>query len=174
MRARRSGVVRSRDGLATAIGLCLVGSVSACVTKDDARKLVEALQASQQSSRPDVAPVMISRDPVRYPPSLYARRAQGNVMLRIFIDSTGTVHPESTRVDQVSGEAAFDSAAIAGVRSLRFTPAKRKGQAVAVWVLFPVFFRHPQGAPIPGDSVLHRAPPGNPAPGGARGDSARR
>jgi len=50
--------------------------ISGCVTQDDAKKLVEALQAAQPS-RPDVAPVMLTRDPIRYPASMYgnARRA---------------------------------------------------------------------------------------------------
>jgi TonB family protein len=134
------------------LGVGLLG----CVTKDDAKKFVESMAASQ-STRPDVLPVMINRQvPVRYPPSLYTRKAQGNVSLRIFIDSTGHVPPESTTVVRSSGEPAFDSAAVAGARALQFVPAKRRGRPVAVSVLFPIYFRHPQGAPVPGDSVLHR------------------
>lgn len=125
-----------------------------CVSKDDARKLVRALEQSQPA-RPDVAPVMINRDvPVRYPPSLYARKAQGNVTLRIFIDSTGAVRPESTQVAEPSGQPAFDSAAVAGARQLRFVPAQRAGVPVAVSILLPVYFRHPQAPPMPGDSVV--------------------
>jgi TonB family protein len=138
------------------LSLVLAGLV-ACVTKEDAKKLVEALQ-SQQPTRPDVLPVMLSHDvPVRYPPALYGKKAQGNVVLRIFIDSTGRVHPESTVVAESSGEPAFDSAAAAGVKDLRFSPAQRKGAPVAVSILFPIYFRHPQGAPLPGDSILRRS-----------------
>jgi TonB family protein len=167
------------------VGLGLVvGGLTACVTKDEAKKLVDALQ-SAQPARPDVLPVMLSRDvPVHYPPALYGKKAQGNVTLRIFIDSTGRVRPESTVVAESSGEAAFDSAAVAGVKDLRFSPAQRQGAPMAVSILFPIYFRHPQGAPVPGDSVLHRgadsvavrtnasvqAPPGR----GQQRDSARR
>jgi len=136
------------------VALALVAAFAACVTKDDAKKLVEALQESQPN-RPDVLPVMLNHDvPVRYPPSLYSRKAQGNVVLRIFIDSTGRVHPESTVVAEPSGEPAFDSAAIAGVKDLHFTPAQRRGAPMAVSILFPVYFRHPDGAPVPGDSLV--------------------
>ena len=164
------------------VGIGALVGLAACVTKDDAKKLVEELQ-SAQPTRPDVLPVMLSRDvPVRYPPALYGKKAQGNVTLRIYIDSTGRVRPESTVVAQSSGEPAFDSAAVAGVKDLRFSPAQRHGAPMAVSILFPIFFRHPQGAPVPGDSVLHRgvdsaarASAAGPPPGrGPQRDSARR
>lgn len=166
------------------IGL-VVASLTACVTKEDAKKLVEALQSQQQPTRPDVLPVMLNREvPVRYPQALYSRKAQGNVVVRIFIDSAGRVHPESTVVAQSSGEPAFDSAAIAGARDLRFTPAQRHGKPVAVSVLFPIYFRHPEAPPVPGDSVLRHntdsgaagSPAGGEPPGGGsqHADSARR
>jgi TonB family protein len=181
-RGRRTGVARCVGRIA-GIGLVVAG-LAACVTKDEAKKLVEALQ-SAQPTRPDVLPVMLSRDvPVRYPPALYGKKAQGNVMLRIFIDSTGRVRPESTVVAETSGEAAFDSAAVAGVRDLHFSPAQRHGAPIAVSILFPIYFRHPQGAPVPGDSVLRRGADSVAAranagvqPTGGRGrqpDSARR
>jgi len=155
---------------------CVVatGSITGCITQDDAKKLVAAL-AVAGPARPDVAPVMLTRDPIRYPASMYGQHAQGNVTLRIFIDSVGRVHPESTQVVEPSGTPAFDSAAVAGARELRFTPARRKGTPVAVSVLFPVYFRHPQGPPVPGDSVLHRGDsPQTQPPGGPRGDSVGR
>jgi TonB family protein len=156
--ADRGWASGARRCLARIAGLGLVvAGLAACVTKEEAKKVVEALQ-SAQPGRPDVLPVMLSRDvPVRYPPALYGKKAQGNVTLRIFIDSTGRVRPESTVVAESSGEAAFDSAAVAGVKDLRFSPAQRQGAPIAVSILFPIYFRHPQGAPVPGDSVLHRS-----------------
>jgi TonB family protein len=181
---------RSTTGRRRAVGgaacgaVLLFAGVSGCVTKEDAKKMIEALQTAQPS-RPDVLPAMLNRDiPVRYPPALYARKAQGNVTLRIFIDSAGRVHPESTVVTESSGEKAFDSAAVVGVRDLRFSPARRQGAAVAVSILFPIYFRHPQGMPVPGDSVLRRGadngPTGaagttqSPPPSGRRDDSTGR
>jgi periplasmic protein TonB len=155
---------RSTTGVALALLVCALApfAMSACISQDEAKKLVEGFEASHPS-RPDGLPVLLNREmPVRYPPSLYASRAQGNVTLRIYLDSTGRVHPESTQVIQSSGEPAFDSAAVTGVREARFSPATRHGTPVAVTILFPVYFRHPLGAPFPGDSILH---PGQQGPG---------
>jgi periplasmic protein TonB len=154
---------------AAALGGLVTLAWSACISKDEAKKLVEGFEASRPS-RPDGPPVMLNREnPVRYPPSLYASRAQGNVTLRIFVDTAGRVHPESTRVVEPSSDPAFDSAAVTGIRDARFSPATRHGTPVAVTILFPVYFRHPQGAPIPGDSVLHR---GSDSGGQAAGSGA--
>jgi TonB family protein len=96
--------------------------------------------------------------PFRYPAPLYARKVQGNVTLRLWVDSAGLVRAESTRVAEASGWAALDSAAVAGAGRLRFAPAVRDGRAVATAVLFPVYFRHPAAPPLPGDTVLGRRP----------------
>jgi TonB family protein len=98
--------------------------------------------------RPDEPPVMINSDlPFRYPPPLYARKIQGNVTLRLFIDTDGRPRAESTRVEESSGYGALDSAAIRGSQDLHFIPAKLHGAPMGVAVLFPVFFRHPEAAP---------------------------
>lgn len=103
------------------------------------------------------APRMINPEPpFRYPAPLYARKVQGNVTLRLWVDSTGAVRPESTRVASPSGYPALDSSAVAGAERLRFVPAVRDGQPRATAVLFPVYFRHPEAPPLPGDSVLGR------------------
>ena len=105
----------------------------------------------------DEAPVMVNRDlPFRYPASLYARRIQGNVTLRLFVDSNGRARPESTRIEESSGYAELDTAAIRGSRDLQFVPAKSHGEPRAVAVLFPVYFRHPEASPLPGDTILDR------------------
>jgi len=81
---------------------------------------------------------------------------QGNVTLRIHIDTSGRVQPESTTVVQTSGYPALDSAAVSGARALHFKPAITKGAPLAISVLFPVYFRHPEAPPLPGDTVLKR------------------
>jgi TonB family protein len=111
--------------------------------------------ASAITGAPDVLPTMANRElPFRYPAELYGRRVQGNVTLRLYLDSTGTVIADSTRVEEGSGHAELDSAAINGSRDLRFNPARRRGSAIAVSLLYPVYFRHPEAAPLPGDSIL--------------------
>jgi protein TonB len=124
------------------------------VDKDDAKKMIEALQSVPD---PDSLPVMQNAElPFRYPTELYERKVQGNVTLRIHIDSTGVVRPESTSVVESSGYSSLDSAAVAGARELRFTPAIADGAPLAISVLFPVYFRHPDAAPLPGDTVLKK------------------
>lgn len=105
--------------------------------------------------RPDEPPVMVNKDlPFRYPAPLYARKVQGNVTLRLFIDRDGRVLPDSTRVDESSGYVSLDSAAVKGSQELYFIPAKLHGEPIGVVVLFPVYFRHPESAPLPGDTIL--------------------
>ena len=107
--------------------------------------------------QPDSLPVMLNKaPPFKYPQELYAQRIQGNVSLRLFIDSDGKVHPESTTVLESSGHPALDSAAMQGSRELNFSPARRRGKAMPVSIIYPVLFRHPEGSPLPGDSNLHR------------------
>ncbi len=84
-----------------------------------------------------------ARPPFHYPGALYAGRVQGNVTLRLWVDSAGRVRPESTRVAESSGARLLDSAAVAGSRRLEFTPARRGGRPAGAALLFPVHFRHP-------------------------------
>jgi protein TonB len=104
-------------------------------------------------------PVALNADaPVQYPPSLFDQRVEGDVMLRLFVDSTGRLVPESTKVQEPSGYAAFDSAAVAGAKQLRFAPARRHGVPVSTWFRQPIEFRYGPGA------VARRPPPHAPAP----------
>ncbi|MEO8192317.1 MAG: energy transducer TonB [Gemmatimonadales bacterium] len=108
--------------------------------------------------RPDVLPVMLNKElPFRYPPSLYSKKVQANVTLRVYIDKEGQIVSESTHVAETSGFPPLDSAAVKGSTELRFIPAKTRGQAVAVSILFPVYFRHPEAPPLPGDTILKKA-----------------
>ena len=117
-------------------------------------------QFSGVGARPDILPVMLNKDlPFRYPPSLYAKKVQANVTLRVFIDKEGQVVSESTHVAESSGIPSLDSAAVRGSSELRFIPAKTRGEAVPVSILFPVYFRHPEAAPLPGDTILRKTGP---------------
>jgi protein TonB len=127
--------------------------------------------------QPDIAPVMLNKElPFRYPPALYAQKVQGNVTLRIFIDSDGSIVPDSTRIAETSGFTALDSAAMKGSRDLRFEPAKTQGQPVPVSILLPVYFRHPDAPPLAGDSIIKRdstATSSAPAAEAASADTAK-
>ena len=90
-------------------------------------------------------PVALNADsPIQYPPRLYDQKVEGDVMLRLFVDSVGRLLPESSRVAESSGYPALDSAALTGARKLRFAPARRHGLSIATAFLQPVEFRHPQ------------------------------
>ncbi|NOT08543.1 MAG: energy transducer TonB [Gemmatimonadales bacterium] len=94
--------------------------------------------------RRDEPPVALDAEsPVAYPPALYQQRVSGTVLLRLFVDETGKVVPDSTRVQESSGYPALDSAAQAGAPRLHYAPALRNGVPVATLFTQPVHFRHP-------------------------------
>jgi TonB family protein len=118
-------------------------------------------KSAPSSPRPDELPTLVSGAlPFKYPAALYARKVQGNVTLRLFVDRDGRVLSDSTRVDETSGFAELDSAALHGAGELHFVPAKLHGDAVPVSILFPVYFRHPEARALPGDTILHTGKPG--------------
>ena len=79
------------------------------------------------------------------------------MVLRLFVDSTGRLRPESTKVAESSGYPALDSAAVAGAAQLHFAPARRRGLPVSTGFLQPIEFRHPQGQALKGgpDATAH-------------------
>src|SRR5438309_1978715 len=84
------------------------------------------------------------------PPALFDQEVEGDVVLRLFVDSTGHLRPESTKVAESSGYPALDSAAVAGAGQLHFAPARRRGLPVSTGFLQPIEFRHPQGQVLKG------------------------
>jgi periplasmic protein TonB len=108
----------------------------------------EGSGAAATNTTPDQEPpvALNANSPIQYPPKLYDQKVEGEVVLRLFVDSSGRLAPESTNVAESSGYPALDSAALTGVRKLRFAPARRHGLAVATAFLQPIEFRHP-GAP---------------------------
>jgi protein TonB len=121
--------------------------------------------ASQAAPPPESeAPVALNPDvPIAYPPALFDQKVEGDVTLRLFVDSTGKLIPESTRVAEPSGYPALDSAALAGATTLRFAPAKRHGVAVATAFLQPVEFRQ-VGTTRTGGGVVTLPPTPAPTP----------
>jgi protein TonB len=149
----------------TGSGLLVLATLVACGDGNG-----KGLPFQTVGRQPDIAPVMLNNElPFRYPPALYAQKVQGNVTLRIYINGNGEIVADSTRVAETSGFNALDSAAMKGSRDLRFEPAKTQGQAVPVSILLPVFFRHPDAAPLAGDSIIKRD-----SPSVSKADSARR
>ncbi len=119
----------------------VLGSVAGAACRGKAQQ--SDSQTGQATLPPESeAPVALNPDvPIAYPPSLYEQKVEGDVMLRLFVDSTGRLIPESTRVAEPSGYPALDSAAVTGSVRLRFAPGKRRGVPVATAFLQPVEFR---------------------------------
>lgn len=121
-------------------------------------------QGDQALAPESEAPVALNPEiPIAYPPALFERKIEGDVTLRLFVDSTGKLVRESTRVAEPSGYAALDSAAVAGAAALRFAPAKRHGVPVATEFLQPVEFRQ-VGTTATGAVTLPPATPPAAAP----------
>src|SRR5688572_3301552 len=100
-RAGGSSAGKRRARVAVAFTSLAAALVPGCIDKDDAKKMIEALQSS---AAPDSLPVVQnSQLPLKYPSELYAKRVQGNVTLRIHIDTAGRTSPESTTVVESSG-----------------------------------------------------------------------
>lgn len=142
----------------TLIGLLASMTPMGCTDQYTPKKVAQVFQAGRDM--PDETPKMLNEDlPFHYPPALYARRVQGNVTLRLYLDSLGQVTPDSTRIEESSGYAGLDSAAVRGSQDLRFAPAKLRGAPLGISILFPVYFRHPEARALPGDTILRRIRP---------------
>jgi TonB family protein len=138
-----------------AVGAMGALGLSGCMGDGDTKKMAQAFAGG--GSNPDELPVMTNKQaPFRYPAAAYAQKIQGNTILRIYIDANGNVLADSTSVQEPSGTPSLDSAAIVGARELHFVPAKKAGQGMPVSILFPVYWRHPDAAPLPGDTILNR------------------
>lgn len=142
-------------------------------------------QGAQAAPPPEAeAPVALNPDvPIAYPPALFDQKIEGDVVLRLYTDSTGRLMAESTRIAESSNYPALDSAALAGSSKLRFAPAKRRGIPVATAFLQPVEFRYPgtaaaasfgplPQATVPAPGVTPRPRPQAP-PVQARADTTR-
>ena len=116
---------------------------------DDLPPPPTASSAADVSSGPtftpyEVAPVITNLRQVQaalvreYPPILRDAGLGGTVTVYFYIDETGKVI--ETRVNQSSGHAQLDEAALAVAEIMQFTPAQNRDTNVAVWVSFPILF----------------------------------
>ena len=126
-----------------ALLLALV-ALGGCERRPDGTIRLGDHQPDTQSpaDQPPVATNPVS--PMEYPTALLDEGIGGRVLLRLFVDSTGQLVPDSTRIAESSGYPALDSAALAGAPSLRFSPALRNGRPIAAPFLQPVHFRNPR------------------------------
>ena len=82
--------------------------------------------------------------PIAYPLELWDSDIEGETLLRVRVTELGRV--DSVEVIESSGQPAFDSAAIAGAREMRFSPARKRGKRIEVWADVPIHFsKRPRG-----------------------------
>ena len=92
-----------------------------------------------------VAPSIMNRTEVvqameeAYPPLLRSAGIGGTVRVYFFIDGEGDV--VKTQIDESSGHAPLDEAALRVASVYRFSPAMLRQKAVPVWVSFPITFQ---------------------------------
>ena len=97
--------------------------------------LLAACAGDQEVERPTP---LYGQVPIEYPLELWDQDVEGETLLRVRVTDQGRV--DSVEVVESSGHAAFDSAAIAGARDLRFRPARKGGERIEVWARVPVHF----------------------------------
>lgn len=92
-----------------------------------------------------VAPDLTNRSAIRqmleaeYPPLLRDAGIGGTTRVWFFIDEEGRV--QDTRIEQSSGHAQIDDAALRVAAEMEFSPALNRDQPVPVWVAFPITFQ---------------------------------
>ncbi|DAB40039.1 MAG TPA: hypothetical protein CFH81_07445 [Sulfurovum sp. UBA12169] len=97
-----------------------------------------ASDAAMSEGAVDTKPRVVSRGPLEYPQEAAKKRIKGFVMVNLLIGKDGSV--EIAKVIASSPAGIFDQAALSGVRSWRFAPAKYKGNPVKVWAKQKVRF----------------------------------
>ena len=101
--------------------------------------LVVAIIQQQAGTSEREAPDLSENRPPPYPPEAIARRLEGTVLLKLFIDERGKV--VDVEVIRSSGHDVLDGAAVQAVRSWRGRPAYRRGKAVSSTETLPIRFR---------------------------------
>jgi periplasmic protein TonB len=76
---------------------------------------------------------------LEYPEIARKAGVEGRVYINVLIDEKGNVI--DTKVLKSLGNNGCDEAAIAAIRSVKWTPAKQRDKAVKVWVGIPVVFK---------------------------------
>lgn len=81
---------------------------------------------------------LTAESPFEFPISLWDEGVEGETRLMVRVTALGEV--DSVFIKDSSGYPEFDSAAVAGVGNLRFTPGRRGDKRVDHWVVLPVRF----------------------------------
>jgi protein TonB len=83
--------------------------------------------------------VLVHRPDPEYPRASLRLREEGTALLRIHVDESGAVR--DVELVRSSGTVRLDRAAVEGVKSWRFEPARRAGAPIATSVLHQITFK---------------------------------
>lgn len=90
------------------------------------------------SSEPIEPPTPFPGTSIEYPESLIDLEAEGETVLMVHVTTAGVV--DTAYVLEPAAWSAFDSAALAGVRAMRFSPARQGSRRISLWSRLPVRF----------------------------------
>ena len=100
--------------------------------------------AREPVSAPDFRAAYLRNPAPAYPTVARRNGEEGTVTLRVLVSTEGA--PREVTLERSSGSSALDAAALATVKTWRFTPARRSGERQEAWVLVPIVFRlEPRG-----------------------------
>ena len=97
----------------------------------DDRLLGKTGNAVMTADLVDIPPKPITRGSFKYPPTAKKNGIKGYVVLSVLVETDGSVN--QVQVLESSPSGIFDTAALQGIRSWHFEPAKYKGDTVRVW-----------------------------------------
>jgi TonB family protein len=93
----------------------------------------------QEFTRVDEQPEMIEQVNPEYPAEAKAAGTEGVVWVQVYVDSLGNV--QQARAAKTSGSTLLDDAAVKASWKSKFTPAKKDGKPVPVWVTYKIVFK---------------------------------
>jgi len=101
--------------------------------------LADPIEPGQGPANQPVAPMVEQNSPPLYPPQALRSGWQGVVKIRAHISAQGQVL--LIAVEQSSGHAQLDAAALRAVRLWIFRPAQKNGRAIAASIVLPIRFK---------------------------------
>lgn len=108
------------------------------IVRDPPPPTLPDLPAPATISQPRFAADYLSNPAPAYPPLSRRMGEEGEVVLRVHVETSG--RPSQIEVRKSSGSPRLDQAALDAVWHWRFVPAQRGEEALAAWVLVPITF----------------------------------
>lgn len=120
---------------------------SEIVTPEEASALLDGPTFTPYDTPPNLSngDEIVALMESEYPPMFRDAGIGGRTRIFLYIDEEGTLR--DARIAESSGAPAIDEAALRVARSMRFSPAQRRGADVAVWVNLPFTFSAPENGP---------------------------